>query len=146
MTNLAAVTSDESTIFVLCTNEWPPRQFVLQYYQWFHDGFKFFFHCLLLLEQTIGLELYSSPCSFLFAVHLDWSLNTSADKKVKCSLYISELVFHFRLRLKLNIFFSLVPFSLEMHNKSGKKLTGKKLSVDKQFLEDVTWNFWCYSV
>ena len=79
----------------------------------------------------MGLEIYSSPCSFLFALHLDWSLNTSVDKKIKCSLYISELVFHVRLWLEFSIFFSLVPFSLEMEHRSGKKQTGKKLSVVK---------------
>ena len=73
----------------------------------------------------------------MFALHLDWSLNASVNEKIKCSLYIIELVFHFGLWLKLNIFFSLVLFFVETHNKSMKKLTWKKLSVDKQFFEDV---------
>ena len=38
---------------------------------------------LLLLEQTFEWALYHSPCSFLFALHLDWSpfRFRSADKK-----------------------------------------------------------------
>ena len=137
MTNLVAVSSDNSTILILYTLEWSPTHFVLQCDQWFHDGLKFFFHYLLLLEQKFGWTLCLSPCSFLFAFHLDWSLNASVNKKIKCNLYIFELVFQFGLWLKLSIFFSLVNFL----NKSLKKLTGKKLSVDKQFFEDVIWNF-----
>ena len=129
MTNLAVVISNESTFLILCTLEWSPTQFVLQCNQLFHDGLNLLFHYLLLLEQTFGWALYPSPCSFLFALHLDWSLNTNVDKKIKCSLYICELVFHISLWLKLSIFFILVLFSLEMHNRNGKKLTGKKLSV-----------------
>ena len=143
---MAAVSSDESTILNLCTLEWSPTQFVLQHDQWFHDGLKFFFHYLLFLERTFGWVLYPSPCSFLFALHLDWSLNKSVDKKIKCSLYICKLVFHLNLWFKLSIFFSLVLFSLEMENRSGKKLTGKKLSGDKQFFKDVIWIFWYYFV
>ena len=81
--------------------------------------------------------IYLSPCSFLFPLHLDWSLNTSVDKKIKCSFYICEIVFHFSLWLKLSIFFSLVLLFLEMHNRCWKKLTGKKLNVDRQFFKDL---------
>ena len=56
---------------------------------------------------------------------IDWSLNTSADKKIIFSFDICKIVFHLSLWLKLSIFFSLVLFSLEMHNRSGKKLTRK---------------------
>ena len=117
------------------TLEWSPIQFVLQCKQWFHNGLKFFFHYLLLLERAF--IIYLSPCSFLFALHLYWSLNTSVDKKIKCSFYIFEIVFYFSMWLKLNIFFSLVLLSLEMHNRSGKKLARKKLNVDRQICKDV---------
>ena len=80
--------------------------------------------------------IYLSPCSFLFALHLDWSLNTSVDKKIKRSFCICEIVFYFSLWLKLSIFFSLVLFSLELHNRSGKKLIGN-LNVNRQFFRDV---------
>ena len=63
----------------------------------------------------------------MFALHLDWSLNASVNEKIKCSLYIFELVFHFGLWLKLNIFFSLVLFFLEIHNRSVKKANREKI-------------------
>ena len=75
----------------------------------------------------------------LFALHLDWSLNPSVHKKIKCSFYICKIVFYFSLWLKLSIFFSLVLFFLQMHNRSWKKLAGKKLNVDRQFFKDVLW-------
>ena len=81
--------------------------------------------------------IYFSPCLFLFALHLDWYLNTSVDRKIKRSFYICEIAFHFRLWLKVSIFFSLVLRSLQMHNRSGKKLNRKKLNVDRQFIQDV---------
>ena len=137
MTHLVTVGSDESTTLILWTFEWSPTQFVLQCDQWFHNGLKCLFHYLLLLEQKFGWVLYPSPFPFMFALHLDWSLNASVNEKIKCSLDIFELVFHFGLWHKLNIFFSLVLLFLEMHNRSVKRLTGKKLSVDKQFFEDI---------
>ena len=106
MRNLDAVSWDESTILIFCALEWSPTKFVLQCDQWFHDGLNFFFHYLLLLEWTFGWALYPSPCSSLFTLHLDWSLNTSNDKKIKCSLYICELVIRFSLWFKWSVFFS----------------------------------------
>ena len=44
---------------------------------------------------------------------------------------------YFSLWFKLSSFFSLDLFSLEIHNKSGEKLTGRKLNVHRQFLSDV---------
>ena len=118
--------------------EWLPTQFVLQCDQWFYDGLKIFFHHLLFIEQAFGWALCTSPhCSLLFALHLDWSLNIRVDKKIIFSLYICEIVFHFSLWLKLSIFFSLVLFSLEMHNICGKKLAGIKWNVDRQVFKDV---------
>ena len=103
----------------------------------FHDRLKFSFHYLLLLERIFGWA-----CSFLFALHLDCSLNTRVDKKIKCSFYICEIVFYSRPWLKLSIFFSLVLFFLQIHNRSGKKLTEKKLNVDRQFFKDVHCATW----
>ena len=81
--------------------------------------------------------IHLSPCSFLFALHLDWSFDTSVDKKIKCSFYIFKIVFQSSLWLKLSIFFSLVLFSLEMRNRSGKKLMRKILNVNRQFFKDL---------
>ena len=99
---------------------------------------KIFLSWFINFGKNIRMSIiYFSLCSFLFALHLDWSFNTSVDKKIKCSFYICEIVFYFSLWLKLSIFFSLVLFSLEMHNKSGKKLIGKNLNVNRQFFKDV---------
>ena len=81
------------------------------------------------------------PRSFLFALHLDCSLNSSVDKNIKSSLYICEFVFHFSLWFKLSIFFSLILFSVEMHKRKGKKLKGKEFNVERQFFKDVIWIF-----
>ena len=145
MRNMAAVSSDESTILIICTLEWSPTQFVLQCDQWFHDGLKSL-SLFIIFRAIFGWALYPSPFLFLFALHLDWSVNTSIDEKIKSSLHIPELVFFFSSWFKLSIFISLVLFSLEMHNRSGKKVIGKKLRVDKQFFKNVIWIFWCYSL
>ena len=98
---------------------------------------KIFLSSFITFRTNIRMSIiYLSPCSFLFALHLDWSFNTSVDKKIKCSFYICKIVFHFSLWLKLSIFFSLVLFSLELHNRSGKKLIGN-LNVNRQFFKDV---------
>ena len=99
---------------------------------------KNFFSLFIVFRTKIRMSIiHLPPCSLLFALDLDWSLNTSVDKKIILSFYICKNVLHFSLWLKLSIFFSLVLFFLEMHNRSGKKLTGKKLNVDRQFFKDV---------
>ena len=99
---------------------------------------KIFLSSFITFRTNIRMSIiYLSPCSFLFALHLDWSFNTSVDKKIKCSFYICEIVFNLSLPLKLSIFFSLILFFLEMHNRCGKKLTRKNLNVDRQFFKDV---------
>ena len=45
-------------------------------------------------------------------------------------------MFQFSLWLKLSIFFSVVLFSFEMHNRSMKKLTRKKLNIYRYFFKD----------
>ena len=47
MRNLAVVSSDESTILILCT----PSEFALQSDHWFHDGLKFYSHYLWLKNE-----------------------------------------------------------------------------------------------
>ena len=94
-------------------------------------GVKIFLSLFIIFRTNIRMSIiYLFPCSLLFALHLDWSLNTSVDKKIGFSFYICEIVFHFSLLVKLKIFFSLVLFSLDIHH-CGKKLTGKKLNVDR---------------
>ena len=94
-------------------------------------GVKIFLSLFIIFRTNIRMSIiYLFKCSLLFALHLDWSLNTSVDKKIVFSFYICEIVFHFSLLVKLKIFFSLVLFSLDIHH-CGKKLTGKKLNVDR---------------
>ena len=94
-------------------------------------GVKIFLSLFIIFRTNIRMSIiYLLPCSLLFVLHLDWSLITSVDKKISFSFYICEIVFHFSLLVKLKIFFSLVLFSLDIHH-CGKKLTGKKLNVDR---------------
>ena len=89
---------------------------------------RMFLSLFIIFRTNIQISIiYLSPCSLLFALHLDWSLNASVDKKIIFSFYICEIVFHISLWLKLSIFFSLVLFSIERLNRSRKKLTGKKI-------------------
>ena len=89
---------------------------------------RMFLSLFIIFRTNIQMSIiYLSPCSLLFALHLDWSLNASVDKKIIFSFYICEIVFHISLWLKLSIFFSLVLFSIERLNRSRKKLTGKKI-------------------
>ena len=106
-------------------------------------GVNIFLSLFIIFRKNIRMSIiYLFPCSFLFALHLDWFLNTRVDKK-------SNAVFIFpKLCSTLvcggsSIFFNLVLFSLEMHNSSRKKLTRKKLNVDRQFSKDVLCvNLW----
>ena len=89
---------------------------------------RMFLSLFIIFRTNIQISIiYLSPCSLLFALHLDWSLNASVDKKIIFSFYICEIVFHISLWLKLSIFFSLALFSIERLNRSRKKLTGKKV-------------------
>ena len=77
------------------------------------------------------MSIIPTLCSFFFALHLESSLNLSADKKSTCNLYICELVFHF-IQSGIQIFFSyclskypLPPFlSVTIFLKSKVKHTG----------------------
>ena len=92
MRNVASVSSDESSILILCSLELPSMQFVLQCDQWFHDGLIFFFHYLLLLERTFEWALSPLPCLLFFALHLEWSLNLSTGKKSNAMVYLRSCV------------------------------------------------------
>ena len=70
----------------------------------------------------------SNPLAF----HLEWSFNTSVDKKSSGVWIFFELVFHFNPWFKLIIFFSLVLFSVGILKWTGEKLTDKVLNIDRQ--------------
>ena len=97
----------------------------------FHDGLKFYFIIYYFYNEHsdghyISLPMFVFVCSPLRLVpsYKRWS-------KTKCRFFICEIVFHFSLWLKSSIFFSLVLFSFEMHNRSRKKLSRKKLNFDR---------------
>ena len=79
MRNVAIVSSDESSILILCSLEWSPTQFVLQCNQWFHDWF--FLSLFITFRTNVRISIIPSPCSFFFVLHLEWSLNLSTDQK-----------------------------------------------------------------
>ena len=81
--DLAAISLDESQIW------WFP-QIVLQCDQWFHHGLKLSFHYLLPLERTLW-ALPPLSCLFLFALHLEWCLNKSVDKKSNAIFIFAKL-------------------------------------------------------
>ena len=144
MRNVPSVSSNESSILILCLLEWSPTQFVLQCDQWFHDGLIFFFHYLLLLEWTFESAFIPSPCSFFCLLRLEWSLNLSTDKKSNAICIFANLCSTlFSLWFK---FSSAWFYCLSKCTKRRQKLIGKNLNVDRQFFEDVISIFWCYSV
>ena len=99
---------------------------------------KAFLSSFITFRTIIRMSIiYLPPCSFLLALHLDWFLNTSVDKKIKCSFYICEIVFYFSLWLKLSIFFSFGSIFSWNSQWKREKLTEKKLNVNRQFFKDV---------
>ena len=42
---------------------------------------KFCLSLFITFRTNIGMSIIPSPCSFFFALHLEWSLNLSTDKK-----------------------------------------------------------------
>ena len=124
---------------ILCAFEWLPTQYFLPCIQWFHNELKFFLYYLLLLEWKFGWALSPFPCSVLFAVHLEWSLNTSFDK---ISNAVCIFVYCVPLSSVVQIFFSLFLFSDKMHKRRKKEPKWEKLNVDRQFFKDVVRIFW----
>ena len=136
MRYLASVSLNESTILFLCTLEWSLTQVFYNY--GFHDGLKLSFHYCCFQEKRAD-KYYFPPHVFLLAFHLEWSFNTSVDKKSSAVSIFCELVVHFSLWFQLSIFFSLVIFSVGIHKRRGRKLSSKKLNLVRQVFKDVIW-------
>ena len=81
MRNVASVSSDESSILILCSLELPSMQFVLQCDQWFHDGLIFFLSLFITFRTNVRMGIIPYTCLLFFALHLEWPLNFSTDKK-----------------------------------------------------------------
>ena len=85
MRSFAAVSLNESTFLIFCI----VSRFVLQCDQLFHDGLKFFFRCLLLLEQTFRWALF-----MLVSVNSPFGMvpYTSVDKNQMQFAYLRTFV------------------------------------------------------
>ena len=145
MRNMASVSSDESSILILFSLKWSPAQFLLQCDQRFHDGLIFFFHYLVLIEWTFGWILSPSPCSFFFALNLEWCPNLSTDKKSNAIRIFASLCSTL-ISLWFKFSSAWFYFLSKCTRKRGQKLTGKDLDVDRYFFKDLIHIFWCYSV
>ena len=143
MRNLACVSSDESSVLILCSLEWSPTQFALQCNQWFHDGNKL--SLFITFRKNVPMSIIPSPFSFSFALHLEWSLYLSNDKKSDAICIFANLcstLFSLCFKFPSAWFYYLLKYT----KKWGQKLTEKNLNVDRQFFKDVIRIFWCYSV
>ena len=56
---------------------------------------SFFLSLFITFITNVRMSIIPSPYLFFFALRLEWSLNLNTDGKIKCNLYICELVFHF---------------------------------------------------
>ena len=81
------------------------------------------------------MSIIPSPCSFFFALHLEWSLNLSTDKNQMQFVYLRTCV---PLYLVCGSDFLQVGSTFCRNaQKTGQKLTGKNFNVDRQFFKDV---------
>ena len=86
--------------------------------------------------MNVRMSIIPSPCSFLFAVHLEWSLNITIDKKSNAICIFEKLrstLFSLWFKFSLTWFYFLSKCTQE----NGKKLTEKNLNAGRQFFKDV---------
>ena len=144
MRNVSSVSLDESSILILCSFEWSWTQFVLQCNQWFHNRL-IFFSLFITFRKNIPMRIIPSPCLFFFALHLEWFLNSSTDKKSSVICIIAKLPSTlFSLWFKFLLAWSY--FLLKRTQKRGQKVAGKNLNVYRQFFKDIIRVFLYYSV
>ena len=128
MRNVASVSSDESSNLIVCSLEWSPTQFVLQYDQWFHDAL-IFFSLFITFRTNVRTSIIPSPCSFSFTLHLEWYLNLSTDKKS-----IAICIFSNFCSTLFSLWFTFSSAWFYFLSKCTKKkeqtVTGKNLNVD----------------
>ena len=144
MRNVASVSSDESSILILFSREWSPAAVCSAMRSLISWWVNFFLSLFITFRTNVRMSIIPSPCSFFFALHLQWSINLSTDKKSNAVCIFANLCStFFSLRFK---FSSAWFYFLSKCTKRGQKLTGKKLNVDRQFFKDLIRIFWCYSV
>ena len=103
--------------------------------------FKMFLLLFVTFTTKFGRALPPSPCSFLFALRFQWSLNTSVHK-------ISNAVCIFANLCSTIVCSSnfLQLGSIFYFQKGRIKAGREKLNVDRQFFKDAICMFWWYSV
>ena len=136
MRNMAAISSDESTILILCIPEWSPTQvrfaMRLMISWWVH----FLFLLFITFRTNVLMSIIPSPYSFLFALHLEWSLNISTGKKSNAiCIFVNLCSTLFSLWFKFSS--AWFYFLSKCTKERGKKLTRKNLNVDRQSFKNV---------
>ena len=139
---MAAVSSDESKILIVCKLEWSPTQFALQCDQWFHDRF-FFLSLFITFRANFRMSIILYPCSFFFTLHLEWPLKIRIDKKSNAICIFANLRSTL-FSLWFNFFSVWFYFLSKCTKQRGKKLTGKKLNVNRQFFKNAICIFFFY--
>ena len=104
---------------------------------------NFFFSLLITFRTNVRMSIIPSPCSFFFALHLQWSINLSTDKKSNAVCIFANLC-----STLFSLWFKFSSAWFYFLSKCTKKRTrtGEYLNVDRQFFKDVIYIFWCYSV
>ena len=126
------ISSNESTIQFWFFANLSDHRLSLQSDQGFHDELIFFLSLFITFRANAGMSIIPSPCSFLYAFHLQWSLNISTDKKSNAVCTFANLCSTlFSLWFK----FSLVWFYFLSKCTKEKE---KNWNVDTQFFKAVT--------
>ena len=104
---------------------------------------NFFLSLLITFRTNVRMSIIPSPCSFFFALHLQWSINLSTDKKSNAVCIFANLC-----STLFSLWFKFSSAWFYFLSKCTKKRTrtGEYLNVDRQFFKDVIYIFWCYSV
>ena len=124
MRDLTAVCLHESIILINCTICSTMRSMISLWV-------KIFLSLFIPFRKNVRMSMIPFPCLLFLALHQEWSLNTSADKRSNAVCIFANLWF------KLSIFHGLVLFSVGIYKRRRKKLTGKKINIDRQFFKSV---------
>ena len=136
MRNMAAISSDESTILILCIPEWSPTQVRSAMRSMISWWVHFLFLLFITFRTNVLMSIIPSPYSSLFALHLEWSLNISTGKKSNaiCTFVnLCSTLFSLWFKFSSAWFYFLSKCTKER----GKKLTRKNLNVDRQSFKNV---------
>ena len=126
MRNVASVSSDESSILILFSREWSPAAVCSAMRSLISWWVNFFLSLFITFRTNVQMSIIPSPCSFFFALHLQWSLNLSSDKKSNAICIFANLCSTlFSLRFK----FSLAWFCFL------SKCTKKRAKADREKLK-----------